>query len=271
MEYSFCATKDGITYSLDMIRLRVDISEYKLDKFFHEFIDDETNKLSKVSLMNTGERKWRHFATCTYANNGKIKMGFYLNGCPAERREQGFIEFNPNSFCDSPEFWQEYKWLMKYFPYPEIVRFDIAIDIPINRKSVAIVKDNRMYTCFRKSAADFTEHLGLRNTVGRVKLYNKEIESKLSYPLTRLEITADMKNLHIPQVIDLRNLPKSDEALIRAVLKNDYVTLALADISQFQRKKILNLIERNKILFSDECVEEVLEYANRLAPRKELM
>lgn len=70
-------------------------------------------------------------------------------------------------------------------------RFDLAVDIPIDRASVRLVKDRRVYS-ERRHGEEWTEYLGPKaSTVGRCKLYNKTAEAKLSYPLTRLELTLD--------------------------------------------------------------------------------
>lgn len=265
MKYAFSVTENGVIYSLDMLRLRVGITNYRLDKMLHQFIDDERHKISYVSPLETREFKWKYFITCKYVNDKSIKMGFHMNGVSTDKKEQGFIEFNPNSFADIHEFWKDYDTLLSYFRFPEIARFDVAIDIPIIRDKIALVKDNRMYCCYRKSPQDFTETLGQRNTVGRVKLYNKQIESKLDYPLTRLEITGDLENVHIPRVIDLRELPHSEKVLVQSVLKNDCFTLSLADLSLHHRGVILTLLKNNQIRFSDSCIEAVVAYAKTLA------
>lgn len=271
MQYAYCAKQNGVIYSLDMLNLKVDISTYKLNRLVNEFIDDEEHKISKVAPVNNVERRWKYFISCTYRNGKTIKMGFHMNGVSEENKESGFIEFNPNSFAEIEEFWDDYKILMSYYNFPEIRRFDLAIDLPISRDNIAFIKDQRMYSCYRKSPVDFTETLGKRNTVGRVKLYNKSIESRLSYPLTRLEITGNLDNLNLPQVIDLTELPISDKMLIKAILENDNVTLALADVSQYHRSRILNLIKDNLISFDEDCIADVIQYAKSLAPRKELL
>lgn len=264
MKYAFSVTENGITYSLDMIRLRVEIGEYKLKNLFQILSDNEDHRIFNI-YEDHRELKYRHFVNLLYVNNKSIKMGFYVNGASYENRHLGFIEFNPNSFATLNEFWNDFNYIKSFFPYKDIVRFDIAIDIPIARNKVVMVKDNRTYTAIRKSPLDFTEHLGRRNTVGRIKLYNKTIESKLDYDLTRLEITADLEHINIPHVFDLRNIPPSDKDLFNAILKNDYFTLALSDLSLYKRLSILKHIESNEIHFSHDCITKVIDYAKELA------
>ena len=65
----------------------------------------------------------------------------------------------------------------------------MAIDFPLNRLDVSLVRDMRMYQLITKSNLDRTEYLGVRHSPGFCKLYNKTIESNLDYNLTRFEIT----------------------------------------------------------------------------------
>lgn len=263
MKYSFYVTQNGIIYSLDMLRLRVEIMEPKLNDLFHIFVANETHKNSKV-VNNNELLRYRHFISCTYKNNKSIKLGFYMNGVAYENRHLGFIEFNPNSFAEIDEFWEDFTLLKSFFPYIDILRFDIAIDIPIARNEIVMLKDNRTYGAIKKSPLDFTENLGSRNTVGRVKLYNKTIESKLDSTLTRLEITGDLNNVNIPRVFDLRQVPASDKDLVKTILKNDYFTLAISDLSFYKRVKVLTHIEDSEIHFSEKCINEVIDYAKQL-------
>lgn len=78
-----------------------------------------------------------------------------------------------------------------------------------------------------------TEYLGKRSNVGFVKLYNKSIESKLDYDLSRLEITCE-PNVHdffqyVPNVyyiglssqlgMDIESLNDTDKYILTAEWK----------------------------------------------------
>ena len=263
LKYAFSVIENEIIYSIDMIRIRVEIMDKKLDNLFRVYLKDDEYK-NVVYKENRKELSFRHFATCQYKNDKVLKMMYYLNGVSNDKRHMGYIEFNPNSFAGLNEFWDDFEILKSYFPYKEIVRFDIAIDIPIIRNKVAMLKDNRIYTSYRKSALDFTETLGKRNNVGRVKLYNKTIESSLDYDLTRLEVTADLHNINLPKVYDLRNIKYSEDDLIKAILKNDQITLALADLSLYKRSKIIKFLRENEIKFCDECINKAIEFVEKV-------
>lgn len=75
--------------------------------------------------------------------------------------------------------------------FTEIKRFDLAVDIPVEREKARLMKDGRVYS-ERRHGKDWTEYLGAQAShIGRVKLYNKQSEAGLTEPLTRLEITLD--------------------------------------------------------------------------------
>ncbi|MFQ9701876.1 MAG: hypothetical protein ACLR0U_04885 [Enterocloster clostridioformis] len=106
--------------------------------------------------------------------------------------------------------------LNELFPMVEAIkikRWDLAVDVPYGRDCVQLIKDNRKYSQFYKSAQDFTEYLGCMSAPGRVKVYNKQIEAGLDYPLTRIEVTLDSldyidcyrcwPNVYTRKVIDL--------------------------------------------------------------------
>ena len=105
---------------------------------------------------------------------------------------RAFADFNPNkcAFVGS-RLWDVLRLLSAYCRRsPDCVRvsrWDLACDLPISRDSCRLVKDRRKYSCEVSGA--LTEYFGARNSPGRVKLYDKQSESGLSRPLTRLEVT----------------------------------------------------------------------------------
>ena len=120
------------------------------------------------------------------------------------------LEINPNK-CMPCEFVSALFNLLKLHSKSfNITEYDIAIDIPISRENLFLVKDNRKYALYQNSEFDKTEYLGTRHFEGFCKLYNKQLEQKLSFPLTRFEITCtsfDVESiLHkIPTIYILKN------------------------------------------------------------------
>ncbi len=98
--------------------------------------------------------------------------------------------FNPNKFCTSEECMSGFKALISIVNAYYIEKMDIAIDIPLKKEQVHLLKDKRTKMEFYTSKDNPTEYLGRnRNDIGHVKLYDKQAECKLSSKLTRLEIT----------------------------------------------------------------------------------
>ena len=129
----------------------------------------------------------------------------------------------------------------------------MQVDIPIDRMSVFLVKDARAYF-ERRHGRELTQYLGPRSAHGRVKLYNKQLESKLSYPLTRLEMTLDpaveYKKINFPTVYYLDNLQMqmdelkatdTERFILNAVLQGYGATNQLG---RKTRAKIETLMER---------------------------
>lgn len=134
-----------------------------------------------------------------------------------------------------------------------VVRYDLAVDFPVLRENVYLVKDSRVYTEISHSLSDRTQYLGTGSKSGRVKLYNKQIESKLGHPLTRLELTLDPETPYddvnwptvylirdLQLVFDELKLSDVDRFILNALLQG---CGSLADLSYHLRKKYKNILE----------------------------
>lgn len=177
------------------------------------------------------------------------------------------LDYNPNKI--QSEILGVFQRLSNLATSICIKRMDLAIDYKIKRRDVYLVKDNRQYKTIVNSIEDRTEYLGKRNNHGSVKLYNKTIEAKLDYDLTRFEITFDfnkrneVKNYYPNYVYISENiqfeidtkLSNTDKVLLLACLDNpDYINM----LEYRKQKKIRSLIgsyspnlEFNDKLFDD--------------------
>lgn len=101
------------------------------------------------------------------------------------------IELNPNKvFIKRCPFLSDLFNLLKVGAIDSNLKYyDIAFDLPFERGEFFLLKDQRKYSCVVNSVSDCTEYLGNRQNHGFVKLYNKTLESKLDYELTRLELS----------------------------------------------------------------------------------
>lgn len=174
----------GVVASVDMIRqtltLRADKHDWlvgHLDTVMSDSVDYYTaNRIGKYQSM------WVYTFGETTAT-----VGVGLVGSGKVDLTKGFFEFNPNKLGGVKEFYGIRQTLDAAGARFETSRFDMAFDLPGKRSLYQLVKDRRKYEYHNGGA--ISEYLGQRNKVGRVKLYDKQKESKLSKPLTRLEIT----------------------------------------------------------------------------------
>ena len=187
-------SKSGLILSIDNVVLDL-------------YISDRTARDGLMALMDNlpigysvTVTHWNSFKMGSFREQFSIAMndgtsyflGAVLNGSkPQWGRVR--LDFNPNKVSQHAAFQAVLQYLIAHTRamHRIIKRFDLAIDIPVPRDSVFLVKDNRAYI-ERRHGQEWTQYLGAKSsTVGRVKLYNKQTEARLNYPLTRLELTLD--------------------------------------------------------------------------------
>ena len=122
------------------------------------------------------------------------------------------LEFNPNKVAGYDCFRKLLGCLNNSSSpvHTSILRYDLAVDFPVLRSNAFLVKDQRIKRTIDDGSENRTEYLGPRSKPGSVKLYNKQIESKLGHPLTRLELTLDPEtpydDVNWPKVYFVRDL-----------------------------------------------------------------
>ena len=192
MNYFQTVEDRGFVWSVDKLILDFEF-QYDKDtplKPFDKFMYSDHILLYRY-WMSTGMGVYRYQYSFDCQNGNSFWVGLGFNQPfkkPNFRR--GRIEFNPNKVADDPVFIKIFQTLfsMKCAP-PKIVRYDLACDIPFERSDVFLQKDKRTYMVIKNSNSNCTEYLGQKDASGRVKVYNKQLESNLSDALTRIEIT----------------------------------------------------------------------------------
>lgn len=183
------------------------------------------------------------------------------------------LEFNPNKVAGNHIFRKIHGLLISHSreSLNRITRFDLAIDIPVDRAHCFLVKDRRLYI-ERKHGVEYTQYLGSKSSaVGRIKLYNKTAEAKLDYPLTRLELTLDpstpYEDVNFPSVYCINTnrvkevgmkVTETERFIINALLQG-YGTLN--DLGRKTRAKVELLMQDyvDRILITPETYYNVLE------------
>lgn len=261
-------------------------SFYTLDKLTLDFmlrISDAQHLMDKFALMvNVAPRMSNKKSVCRYSYHFDLVDGnsFYIGFEPNWKKFDGSvkfgrIEFNPAKVGDSLEFQSVYLELISYVGRGALkpVRFDLAIDLPVARDKVHLLKDQRTYGEVSNSTYDRTQYLGQRNNHGFVKLYNKSFEAKLKdIELTRLELTIDydmrfydeIKRL-IPKMycMDSFQFPLdingTDKVILTAILLEPGL---IKELGRDKRKKIEGYLEHTLLPLNLDILKynHVLDY-----------
>lgn len=248
MEYWISENKGNLTYSIDMIRLDFVLKDSVLNSLLSWFNDPSKIDIDTYGL-NTSPFKFRHMFRINYAKSSLI-VGLGFNGISSSDSLKCFMEFNPNKVFQTIGAIEDVYFILDKALKVRVSRWDLAIDIPLRRELLQLVKDNRKYSLTMKSESDKTEYLGTRNSGGFVKLYNKTIESKLDKDMTRLEITCD-KLMTIDDIVEkipqIRGFEYQRElTLDNALSEKDRL---LVDLLKMHPDMFMRLNDRNRKKF----------------------
>lgn len=236
MIYYHNPIRDGdLVLSVDNFVLDVSISKPEIRELLENIIRNIANG-TKMAVASWESRKlgtFRYQTLFRVDDDRSFWLGHGLigSGTLVERYR---LDANPNKVGNDPNFQLIREFLVRNSReiLCRIPRFDLAIDIPVDRSQCFLVKDRRLYI-ERRHGAEFTQYLGSKSSsVGRVKLYNKTAEAKLDYPLTRLELTLDpsktYEEMNFPKVyvidqaamvMDGVRLTETDRFIVNAVLQ----------------------------------------------------
>lgn len=255
---------------------------YTLDRVVQDFKISADHISGILTLIQDGYGIGGYILSVKYWLSGKMGGYRYNFTVSFENGESCFIGVDPNGRTRSTK----YKWVrMEYNPAKVISsvcfrilhgmiadrstcqiikRIDIAIDIPVERSDFIMDKDERTLFVYMNSESDKTEYLGQRSAHGRAKLYNKQIESKLPTPLTRLELTMDYERCTNEEFA--RILPKVSWIETGQMTIDD---LSLSDTDKvltfacMDNKKYLKMLGRRK----KEKIESIIaKYFRSLQP-----
>lgn len=270
---------DDLVLSIDNVVLDTSISKPEI----RDLLDVNISCIANGSKIEV--RQWENYKSGTfhYQTTFRIddEVSFWLgrglngNGILLDRCR---LDWNPNKIADEPTFMNMRDFLIRNSrgSLCHIPRFDLAIDIPVNRSECFLVKDRRMYI-ERRHGVEFTQYLGSKSsTAGRVKLYNKTSEAGLDYALTRLELTLDPSlpydRVNFPTVwrlndqqlrIDGIKVTDTEKFILNSILQG-YGTLN--DLGRKTRRKIETLLENyaSRIEIREESYARVLKQLARL-------
>lgn len=268
----------GSFYSLDMLRLKI-----KVDPSNACVVNDVVCMWGAPSsyyhYTSTGIGKYRdmHVLKFDEKPNTSIAVGMSLISAKGNTAGEGFLEFNPSKLYD--EGLELIRRLIgagcRFVP----VRYDLAIDYKVPRDTVRIVRDRRDYES--RIGDSLTEYLGSRNAPGRVKVYDKQAESKLDAPCTRVELTCDA-DWSVSKVIEklptvftyeslnvegLRGITKAFAMSVRSnMMHGDTLENWLVCCEPRMRRTIRSVFAENQVFrYSASCIEQVKQEVEALS------
>lgn len=264
--YNYFENNDGVRYSIDMIRFKFYCSSqkmYLLREFVCSIADCDVYQSAKSFAYNVLLKVHIHNSVNTFA----IGLGF--NGLKSSEKISCFIEFNPNRVGKCKQLIMILEYIRYLNINLDLSVYDIAIDIPISKKYVSLIKDKRVYKKFVYDCdcVNVTEYLGSTSDYGRVKLYNKAIESELDYDLTRLELSTNsidylVVSRQLPQLLvcgnldllDCVKLSKSDYVLLQLLLLCDNPSYYFKQLGKDKQVKLKPFINSNFTLEFNEYI-----------------
>ena len=181
-------TDSGSIFSVDMVRLRLSFMSGK-----GEWLSEhaQTFDCDSMSAWTSKIRPGGWYELWSFAigdSSVALGIGFMEPSCKVNMN-RGFVEFNPNKVAGDKRFWRLLEKLAPCVSHASLKRYDLAYDLPNRRIDCRLSKDRRMYKSVISNG--ITEYLGVKNTAGYVKVYDKAAEMNLTGALTRIELTCD--------------------------------------------------------------------------------
>ena len=273
----FIDEKD-FTHSIDKVSIGFQFGKgthSTLDRIVEEFNDlSQVYRLIPEVKMNLPPRSsysWAihfykfRFGLCVFLG-GQLKQGerfqYYYNGR---------IEFNPNKQLLEDDLTTKVcKIMAKYADSITLKRLDYAIDVPFVPDNVVVLQSLK-----RKQVIKGTRYFGNSGSHGRLKIYDKQRESILDYPLTRIEYT--FVNNHKIRWDDVMILNERKEDLDFELTSNTRVLVRLCmalresgydylefikDLNARKRKEVILAVEGygDKIQFDEDLLNYLAGY-----------
>lgn len=257
-------------YSLDMVRLNIDLGDRlkQLNNYIQHKADYDLRYDIKY-YPSFSAFKYRHLWQISVPiDDVSFSLGIDRGGT-AETRTKGFIEFNPNKI-ETSELAHDFLYdLTGLCNDITLVRYDMAIDIPITRVMARLKRIGRKGYQYIDSGNGITEYLGQRNTSGFIKLYDKTKESNLDYDATRLEITLD-RNASVTDVfpsVAITNeqssllldtdLDSTDRVLVSLLRDVENPQYYMSELGFRKKKKIAPYLEDTTLLLNEKLAYEI--------------
>lgn len=212
---------DGWTGSVDMVRMTLRCREVaegagacllarELDELCRLLTAAKVGAVRSTEMSSPGPGQYRRVWTLTLGEcRGKeatVTVGAGRRSGKKIEDLEGFAEYNPNKIARCAPFRDLHRLILACCRRAELSRADLAFDFPVERWRAQAYKDLRNWAYIENSGAAAspaardnymdlvsragrTTYLGTRSSPGYVKIYDKQKESGLSRPITRVEVT----------------------------------------------------------------------------------
>lgn len=187
-------TSEGFILSIDKVIIDYRLNDIDAVTALGQLLDTLPIRFAVATKRWESHKigSFRENISVSFQNHDSYWLGAMLNSTRVEYNRVR-LEFNPNKCALHDSFLSVLAFLNLHSRplHTAIKRFDLALDLGVERENVRLIKDSRVYSS-RRHGKEWTEYLGAQAShIGRVKLYNKQAEAKLPMPLTRLEVTLD--------------------------------------------------------------------------------
>lgn len=264
-----CQEAPNVVGSIDNLRLELSVRK----KFFEPLVGAMDKVMSDATNFYTSTRSgsYRLLWAFHFGEGDEVAtVGLGLNSGGRVDETKGFFEFNPNKIAHEQNFYGIRNHLENYQVKFRAKRFDLALDYPCPRKDMMLIKDKRKYEYHCSNSV--TEYLGQRNKPGRVKLYDKQQESNLSKPLTRLEMTCipDVDSILqmwpiVVSVADVESMTSTNMSLVKALYRleqlGEPVEPYIADLDKRTKRKVKQALAGANITPPKPIIAELVRQA----------
>lgn len=176
--------------SIDAVRLALNLDGDGMrwlmdnaDRFGGLFGSDEVSAWTSKISIGKFHTVWNYSMGDSSLTLG---VGLFEKSCKLNERK-AFAEFNPNKVAGDERFSVMLSAIASHVTSASMKRYDLALDVALDRSACRLSKDRRTYQSWVSNG--ITESLGVRNTAGHVRVYDKAAEAGLSGTLTRIELT----------------------------------------------------------------------------------
>lgn len=183
----------GCVYSIDNIVVEYMVKSFSvssvldsLSAVFSETVPGwERDKCCKENLPACSLYSW--FKSSIWGGGFYIQYGHYQDFDKFTREWSEYpllrLKFNPNKHLGSAVYDRLMRWIQTECDNGVLVKFDFAVDVPARLRDIQVRsrKEPGLYKG--------TRYYGQRNKHGRLKIYDKKVESDLPADTTRVEWT----------------------------------------------------------------------------------